>query len=308
MEIDNSRAQAFRNCPWEYYEKYVRNGTGVEPIPQGESYGPLDFGSRVHELLQEHYLHNTIYTAHENDALEMEAQVMMEAYKAHYPDEQFDVVDVERGVRIALPEMCESCISFDVRRSHDNYLGIPVLICQSCGRNLLAKQHVFIGKMDLIVRSNGLLDIYDHKTQNRNAKSNLPQKWNARDQASLYWWALEKLYGPNQVENFYVNVLVRQSPKGQEPPFFPERQKLERSARQKDMAIRDLIIIANDIEKYTRVFGNGEWPANREKCYDWTYCPYYQIHRYGEDPTLILEHRYRAKKEYLNLAGVPIIQ
>jgi|SRR5882724_5910629 len=307
MEIDNSKAACFRRCPWEFYEQYLRNGTGVEPIlPAGEGYSPLMFGARMHERLEEYYTGTVKYPPHANDILETEAEIMMQAYQARYPEVVLDIVDVERTFKITLPRYCQSCYNI----AHKDINGL--WYCDTCGGEFavqVGSQHYLIGKMDLVVRNEGLLDIWDHKTEKRGSKSNLPQKWGARDQASLYLWAAERLYPGEQIGNFYVNVLTRQSDKGQVGPSFPaERQKLERNQKAIDVAIRDIVVVADEIERYQRIFKDSEWPSNRENCYTWGYCPYYTLHRYGEDPTLILEHKFMPKEEYLHLGGIPIIQ
>jgi len=313
MQIDNSRAAIFRECPWKYYEQYERNGVGIEPLPfPGEGYSALEYGSRIHELLEEFYTEGLafkyaipLHPPGPNGALELEAEIMMQAYKARYPDEQLDIVDVEKTFKVALPELCPDCYNSNVVP----YPGDRDMCCNDCGNRFNRRKHVLIGKMDLVVRNaDGQLDIIDHKTEKRGAKSNLPQKWGARDQASLYLWAAERIY-KEPVGNFYVNVLTRQSEKGQVGPSFPaERQKLERNQKAIDIAVRDIIIVADEIVRYKRIFKDNEWPANREMCYTWGYCPFYQVHRYGEDPSLIIEHKFQPKKEYLNLGGVPIIQ
>lgn len=311
MEIDNSRAAAFRFCPWKFYEDYQRNGTGIEPIPyDGSDYGPLDYGGRQHELLEEYYrelqgVPCVPYPESANPALEMEAQTMQAAYRAHYPAEPFEIVDVERTFKVALPNYCPACYSL----SNRPLVGAGWLECTDCGFQFQEGRHVLVGKIDLAIRDREthVLDIIDHKTEKRGAKSNLPQKWGAKDQASLYLWAARRIY-KEKVGNFIVNVCTRQSAKGQVACSFPERQKLERSEKDIWCAIRDIVLVADEIERYVRLFGDKEWPANRENCFTWGYCDHYLLHRYGEDISDILENKFRPKKEYLHLGGVPIIQ
>jgi len=264
----------------------------------------------MHERLEEYYKGVLKYPPNPNDILETEAEIMMQAYQARYPEVVLDIVDVERTFRVQLPDLCPLCYSLEfVEVSEHADVWPGQMYCKACDHYFHTGRHVLVGKMDLAVRNEGLLDIWDHKTEKRGSKSNLPQKWGARDQASLYLWAAEKLYPGEQIGNFYVNVLTRQSDKGQVGPSFPaERQKLERNQKAIDIAIRDIVIVADEIERYQRIFKDGEWPSNRENCYGWGYCAYYQLHRYGEDPALILEHKFRPKEEYLHLGGVPIIQ
>lgn len=228
----------------------------------------------MHELLEEYEKGVLIYPNSPNEALEIEAQVMMAAYKAQYPAEEWDIVDVERTLLVQLPN------------SH----------------------HIYAFKIDLIVRSHatGKLSIIDHKTQERTSKSNLPQKWAARDQATLYIWGARQYY-KEEIENFILDILVRQSPAGQKPPSFPERQKLERTEKQIELAIRDIIYIADRIEDCEKLFGDGPWPANREECYTWGQCEYYQLHTYGQSDE-ILSTKYQPRKEYLQIENIEVLR
>jgi hypothetical protein len=303
MLIDNSAASTFKECPWKYYEAYIRKS---ELIPKGDSYGPLDFGTRMHELLEEHYKGENKYNAHENDVLEMEAQLMIEAYKARYPEEEWlELVDVEKSFQVQLPHYCFYCFSNDfVDVGEADEAGR----CNNCKQIFEKRYHIYTGKIDIVFRGHdGRLYIMDHKTEKRGAKSNLPQKWAEKDQASLYLWAAEKIYG-EKPNNFIVNVLTRQSDKGMVGPSFPERQKLERSEANVEHAVRDIVYWAEQIERCISVFKDSPWPANRENCYGWGPCEYSLLHGYGEDTELIREHKFQTKKEYIFLEGVPILQ
>lgn len=269
-------ANTFRTCPRKYYEAYIRK---VEPIvfKEEEGYSALEFGDRVHQLLEELYKHvpfNTIYNPSPNAALEEEAQDLLREYRAHYPQEEFVVVDVEHNGLIQLPN----------------------------------SPHVYAYKRDLLGRfSSGKLYAIDHKTEKRGSKSNLPQKWSARDQATLYIWATQQEYKTDDVQ-FAVNILTRQSPAGRIRPSFPERQKLERSAEQIRIAVRDIIYIADEIERMQERFGDREpWPANREECYTWGYCDYYVPHTFGESDD-IWKHKFQPKEEYLHIEGIEVLR
>src|ERR1700678_1746304 len=132
MDIDNSMAAAFRRCEYEYFESYEREGTGIEPKPfPGERYSPLQFGSRAHELLENHYCEMgdraiKVYPSSTDEALEIEAQIMLAGYRTHYPVEYFKVIDVENNFRVQLP----------------------------------GSHHFYLGKIDLILEEKpGILDI-----------------------------------------------------------------------------------------------------------------------------------------------------
>ena len=263
MLIDNTRANVFRECPLKYYELFVRN---IEPVPF--EYGPLDFGNRVHELLEEWYRKVPMFSIHvesTNTDLEIEAQEMLLAYTAHYPNDNFNIISAEYTGVLPLPN------------SH----------------------HQYAFKRDLVVQDGNVIQVFDHKTEKRGGKGNLPQKWAARDQASLYIWAAQQEYPDKDIE-FYVNQLTRRSPAGRMAPSFPERQKLERTKEQIDLAVRDITYIADQIEAMAKQFGDEQWPANRENCYTWGYCSFYQPHTYGWSDE-ILRGKFRPRKEYLQI-------
>src|SRR5260370_34788000 len=118
MRIDNSAANDYRTCPWLYYEKYCRNTTGLELVIKDEKIRPMDLGTRVHELLENHY--RTLmggdlkpYLPLENFALENEAQWILAAYQKHYPVEDFEILDVERTFEVVLPDYCPECYDFN---------------------------------------------------------------------------------------------------------------------------------------------------------------------------------------------------
>jgi hypothetical protein len=311
MELDNSAANEFRTCPLKYFEGRLAEGTGLEPKSDPKSVTPLGLGSRLHELLEEHYREMQgrpmpPYGSPDNELLETEAQMIMAAYKAHYPQEDFEIVDVERSFRVQLPDICPECYS-DI--GVDKMDALPRVVCTECGHMFMPGRHIYTGKIDVVFRNpeNGMLNIMDHKSEKRQSNSNTPQKWAARDQASLYLWAAEKIYR-EPIERFTVNILKRPSEKFEKPPTFPERQKLERTPEQIAIAVRDLVVIADDIERYQRVFAKKQWPSNREECVSGFYtCEFYLPHTFGWSVD-IQQQKFQPKTEYLHLGEVPILQ
>jgi PD-(D/E)XK nuclease superfamily len=273
--IDNSAANAFRTCPTLYYNQYERNGTGLQHIKYpGEEYNSLELGDRVHQLLEEYYSKTIRYTPSLIEPLELEAQLIVEAYKANYPEEPFKVVDVENTFKIQLPN------------SH----------------------HYLTGKIDLTVIPEDSvnlphyeLDIIDHKTQTRTSKMNSPQKWAMRNQASLYLWAASKIYPENTIRSFWVNALTRPSEKMVKGPSFVEgRQKLERTPEQIHYALRDITLIADLIESYREKFGDKEpWPRNQEACITFGQCEFYMPCLYGWSGEV--GQKYEPKTPYLHI-------
>lgn len=311
MRIDNSAANDFRTCPWLYYEKNLREGTGLEAIYQGDEVRPIDLGSRVHELLEEHYREmqgnpRVPYPVSADERLEDEAQVIMAGYRKRYPFEEFEILDVEKTFEVALPDYCPLCYSLEFVKKSFSYEYPDKLWCGACDHYFNPNRHTYVGKIDLFYRLNGELYIMDHKTEKRSSKSNLAQKWAARDQGTQYWWAAEQVYG-ERINRFLVNILRRPSEKGQVGPEFPDRMRIERTEIQIETALRDLVYTADQIEKMKVTFGDKPWPAHRENCFTWGQCEFYLPHLYGWSEA-IRELKYQPKKPYLDFGGVPVIQ
>lgn len=268
MIIDNSQWVAFEACPLLYYEKYIK---GIEFDWEKKGVNAAHFGTRMHQLLEEHYRDlqgNPIppYPEFPHEATELEAQLTMAGYRNHYPVESFTVLDVEKTFRVPLGE-----------------------------------RHEYCGKMDLVVRDNetGLLSVIDHKTENRQSKKNNPKAWAARSQATMYLWAAPQVYG-EEFRDLQVNVIRRQSEKGQVGPEFSERQRIQRTTEQMELAVRDLIIIADRIEEYKQRFPDGDWPADRNNCMDGPFsCAFYDPHLMGWSDDLL--RNYRPTVPYLDL-------
>lgn len=273
MEIDNSGANAFRRCPFCYYYGYLypnADGTlGLEKVYTGTDVRARDFGTRGHELLENHYresagLQPKPYPESENPALELEAQAMYAAYCNHYPVESFRVVDVERTVRLPLGD----------------------------------SGHTYVAKMDLAFEEEDFFGILDHKFESRTSRRNTPMGWAVRDQATLYMWAASQLYG-RVPRHLLLNVCRRQSPKGREGPEF-YRQTIQRTPEQMERAVRDLILIADTIEDYRKRFEGRTWPSNFENCCGGFFLSdFYTLHLFGESPEIL--RQYQPKKPYLDM-------
>ena len=251
-----------------YWEAYV---AGIEKDWDRSGVQPKHFGHRIHELLENYYRKVAGLELREFESatpdIETEAEVMMEQYKLHYPEEPFEIVETERMFEVPLP----------------------------------GGKHSYTGKIDLVIRmkDTGKLWLLDHKSQKRNSYTNTPQAWAARAQVGLYTWAAEQLY-EEPFDGIILNVLRRQSDKGQFGPEF-WRDSLQRTEDQKDEAIRNIIWVADQIEQMHKDFGDGpNWPQDREQCQKGNFqCEFYSLHILGRTPeTLGL---YRPKKPYLDL-------
>lgn len=300
MLIDNSQWVAFETCPLLYFEKYVKK---IEFDWEKKGVNASHFGTRMHQLLEEFYLDlkgtpREPYPQHFDDATELEAQSTMALYRNHYPLEPFTVVDVEKTFRVPLERNCPQCGSPGERKFG---LNPDQRVCSHPECRFIFVIHEYTGKMDLVLRDNetGLLSVLDHKTCSRQSYTNNPKAWAAKSQATLYLWAAPQIYG-EEFRDLQVNVIRRQSPKGQVGPEFLPRQAVQRSPEQMELAVRDLIIVADRIEEYKVRFADAEWPADRNNCMDGNWeCSYYAPHLMGWSEDLL--RQYRPTVPYLDL-------
>lgn len=307
MLIDNSQFKLWQECPLKYYEKYVK-GIELDWLKKGAT--ASEFGTRVHQLLEEHYLvlkgtPREPYPEYPLAALELEAQTMFAQYINHFPVELFTVLDVEKTFRIPLaPFRCP--LGHEIQEVPVEP-GMLTVWCATCGtvekRHCLSA-HTYVGKIDVTYRDNetGLLSIMDHKTEKRGAYTNNPRAWAARTQGTLYLWAAPQIYGED-IRDLVVNVLKRQSDKGQIGPEFPERQHIQRSEEQKRIAVNGLIKIADEIAYAKEHWTEEDWQAaaNRNECMVGNFeCEFYFPHLEGWTEELI-QINYRKTVPYLDL-------
>jgi hypothetical protein len=272
LRLDNSQCKAWLFCKLYWYERYHK---GIERDRSNDPAATesLDIGTRVHQLLEIYY--KTLrgdspdslprYLEHHNPAVEQESQLIMASYPVSYPVESFDIVDVERTFEVTL---------------NDN--------------------HSYTGKFDGIVRDVlGDLYVLEHKTEKRGGKNNEPKAWAARNQGARYQYAAEKIYG-EPCKGVILNVLRRPSPKGQIGPEFPPRQVLFYSDSQVESAIRNIIVVADEIQDYLKRFTDGWFPSNTEGCYSPWECEFARVHTFGgwSDELLKL---YKPTEKYLDL-------
>lgn len=226
----------------------------------------------MHELLEAHFK-GIDPVPSTNPEVEDEAQGMIERYIAHYPEEEFDVVEIERTFCIPIP----------------------------------GTSHEYTGKFDGIVRargsartlSPGRLYILEHKTEKRGANTNSPLAWAARAQVGLYKWAAQQIYG-EPIEGIILDVLTRQSPKGLCPPEF-RRDLLQRTDEQITEALVNIVWVADSIERMEKEFPVGMWPADREQCMKGYFrCDFYELHVVGRSEFVLLRDFQPAEK-YLDL-------
>lgn len=259
MRIDTSKLNAWHFCPAYYQELYllgIQKSVGVSSA--------LEFGKRMHELLETHYrgmagMWQNGYGPHSDAMIESEAQTMMAAYRAQYPQENFSVVEVE------------------------NKFEIPI---EGTG-------HILVGRMDGVVRmvDTKKLWLLEHKTEGANSRANTPEAWVARGQVGTYLWAGREIYG-EEFGGILLNVLTRSGTASRvslpRPPRF-RRDSLVRTVAQQEEAIDNLVWAADQIEQLERTHGAGKlWPQDRGRCYDgWRKCQFYELHVIGRTPELL---------------------
>lgn len=290
MKIDNSQAKAFLICGLYWKERYANN---LEPDRKSDA---LSFGTRVHQLLECRHLllagrDIPDFPPLEDPALEAEAQLTFAAYEAHYPEEPFEVVDVERYFEVPVGQ-CRECSWKKGFKEVQGY-------CESHYDNHNPYRHTYCGEFDAIVRmkDSGRLRVLETKTERRGSKDNLPDAWIVKSQVGLYQYAAEQIYN-EPIEAIILNVITRQSPKGQERPSF-RRDNLYRSPAQQREAVRNLVWVADRIEECRR---DGFFPANRNNCvsgFGW-HCPYYDLHATEERSEELVKAKFRPAEKYLS--------
>ena len=237
MEIDNSSSQAWWFCPLAYFERY-QDGQSASSIDAPDR----DFGSRMHELLDSHYLGKPEPPS-KYPAVEDEAQATFAAYLGHYPQEDWEVVEGEKVYRQVIP----------------------------------GTSHLAVAKIDLLVRTSSGLWILDHKTERRGSSSNSQESWASRPQVSIYEWMIAQVYGEDPA-GIIINKITRQSEKGRTSPSF-ERFVTHRTKAQRAEAME---FLARTADLITEAKMADRWPANRHNCMQgWKKCDYFQAHLTG---------------------------
>lgn len=294
MRIDNSRAKKFNYCPAAFQERYEFD---LEPIRKTST----AFGTRMHQLLQGRHevMMGKVATAFPpcaDSAFEDEAQTMFALYEAAYPEEPFEIVDVEKFFEVPLStKPCGVC-------SHGKWKQgeIDCLECDGTGTRII---HTYIGEFDGIVRDkeSGRLHLLEHKTERRGSKDNLPDVWASKSQVGLYLWAAEQIYG-EKFGSIILNILTRQSPAGREQACF-RRDNLQRTTAQQNEAVKNLVYVADRIGEVKLSYGTERWPTNRENCvsgFGW-HCDYYEVHIGDTRPEDLIQIKFQKAEEYLAL-------
>jgi len=268
MKFDYSALSAFRLCPDLYRERYVKKLAPDWALLAPGKPSRTDFGTRIHQLLEQHYkrlagLPVPEYPPCLDEPTELEAQKTFAEYLGHYPVEPFRVLAVETVFEVNVGE------------------------------------HIYTGKLDLVAQDDFAIFGVDHKTEGRSSKANTPEARASSAQFSLYQFALSRIYGAD-LGSFVLNRVTRASPKGEKPPLF-FRDTLDRSPEQIDEAVRDALETVRIIEDYLERFGPDQpWPRNRDACVNPAYgtlCAFYNPHLFGWNDELL--KLYKPADEYL---------
>lgn len=294
MKIDNSQMQAFWFCPLKWRERYENN---LELRTRDSS--SLDFGTRMHQLLEErHKGEKQGFKPLKDEVLEAEAQLTFEAYCAYWGSEEpFEVVDVERYFEVPVGR-CSECAW------GPKEMLLPIESCEKhygpMAQGALGR-HIYNGEFDGVVRmkDSSKLQLLETKTERRGGKSNLPEGWISKSQVGLYQWAAEQIYG-EPFEGILLNVITRQSPKGECQPTF-RRDNLYRTGEQQLDAVRNLVWVADQIEEMQR---SGFYPSDKNNCVSpigWK-CDYFDLHVTPEGRPVdeLVKIKYKEAEEYLS--------
>lgn len=231
-----------------------------------------DFGTRFHQLVENQRrellaLPLRAYESWPDAAIESECQSTFAAYRAHWVVEPLVFLSAERTLRINIPRA-------------DGQPG----------------PHSLIVKIDAHVRhGDGSIGPLDTKTERPGSSSNGPESWASRTQASLYLWALEKLYPTERVSRMVVDVITRGNSK--RPAVFRRMDDISRSPE----ALHDAILCLTEVaESISRDRTRGWFRADMNRCIDgWKKCEYYALHVLGRTEATLA--RYKPADKYLDI-------
>lgn len=226
-----------------------------------------EFGTRFHQLADAArrktlgVQHVTTFEGLGDVQLESECQSTFAAYEAHWLGSPLTFLESERTHTLPLPET----------------------------------KHSLVVKIDAVVRhSDGTIGPFDTKTENKPGY-NFREDWAGRTQASLYLWALQKLYPTERVSRLVVDVVTRGGAK--RAPVFSRIDDISRTPAELDDAIRNVIWVCEDVE-YSRQ--TGWWRSNMNICKrGWERCEYYDLHVYGRTPENLA--KYKPAEVYLDV-------
>ncbi len=130
--------------------------------------------------------------------------------------------------------------------------------------------------------------LVDHKTQRSTSRSNDPESWAARTQATLYLWGAAQHYG-EAPEGLIVNVITRGSEKGRVDQSFHRIDTIRRTPEQIALALKNLAYVAGEMEHAAH---EGFYPSDQNRCKEgWKRCDYYGLHVIGRTDGLLKQYK-----------------
>lgn len=299
MNLDNTAFTMYMKCGKMYYERYeadanevlkLRNDNlhrnlpgpvpglpiltscGIEPIEKKRD--GLAFGSCFHALadtgrrlrlhpenVSDIRLRLARATSNVEPAIRVECESVYAQYEQHYLGNDYTYLESERTHTIPIPET----------------------------------QHSLVVKIDAVARfDDWTIGPVDTKTEEKPGY-NFREDWAGRTQASLYLWALAKLYPEERVSRLVVDVVTRGN--SRRAPAFNRIDDISRTPEELADAIRNFTWACDDIE---RSRASGWWRSNMNICKDsWKRCDYYDLHVYGRTPENL--RKFQPAEAYLEL-------
>lgn len=238
-----SKIKCFYSCPLCFYKKYFERPELEDPS-LCISHGTSEFGSFVHEILEEYEKGNlAIYD-------------MLPYYKKHYNEK------ITSDFTLRLSDKFTKDFSkqyyFDGKNYLENFCGFndfEVLEAEYNFEEVINNSFIFVGKIDLIARDeDGGLIIIDHKSKSK-FKSKAERKEYAM-QLYLYAYAAYKKYGEYPTKLMF-NMFRKDT-----------WEVFDFSLDEMNEAIEWLINAVNEIESCF------EFPPLTGSFYCWNFCCY----------------------------------
>ena len=252
-EFDYTMLSTFLRCRKRYYWRIVRNIVSKSPQTA------LEFGKCIHKALDEWHKHRN-----EEAAL----NVFLTKYKEDPSDDKRTLIVGKKLLQLYFDKYAHE--SFEVLASE-----LPFTAPVNAGISL-------IGRIDKIVKWDGVIYVLDHKTTSRLGYEFF-YKIKPNMQFDGYIWAARQLGYPT-CSGIVLDALL--TAKGLTVPA--QLAKLTPLARdvsmrtEKDIAkyLRNLPLIVEDIRK---CYDTNIWYENTEACCDFIECPYRKICKEDED-------------------------
>jgi CRISPR/Cas system-associated exonuclease Cas4 (RecB family) len=247
---DSTMLGTYLSCPRKYYWRAVEN---LVPLNEGKA---LSFGHAVHEALNTWYelwdVEAAIAKFHANyedsvyDTLRTHetGEKLLRQYAKEYPKEAFEILALERGFELMLPN------------------GLP-----------------YCGRFDMVIKWGEMYLVMDHKTTSRMGDSYM-QQWRPNLQMRGYCWAAEQIFKV-PIHGILINCLYMTTKKIE---FHRDIVPLERWEPQEFVEVASNLTTEIAIKRAltSRRLADGHdapdcrrpWRPNWTSCTDWGHCIY----------------------------------